>query len=179
VKSAQEPFRHFGYRDFKGQRGHSSTASGIPETRNTKCKSAQEPFRHFGYRDFKGQRGRSSTASGIPETRNAKCKSAREPFQHFGYRDFKGQRVALFHCISKPRNAKCEKRPGAISTLRPLGLQRTQGLSLYVFSLDHPPWKKQLMNIEQVVETSAQAMNAGHGGSGRQSAQDHPVCRFS
>jgi hypothetical protein len=35
------------------------------------------------------------------------------------------------------------------------------------------------MNIEQVVETSAQAMNAGHGGSGRQSAQDRPVCRFS
>jgi hypothetical protein len=35
------------------------------------------------------------------------------------------------------------------------------------------------MNIEQVVETSAQAMNAGHGGAGRQSAQDCPVCRFS
>jgi hypothetical protein len=35
------------------------------------------------------------------------------------------------------------------------------------------------MNIEQVVETSAQAMNAGHGGAGSQSAQDHPVYRFS
>jgi hypothetical protein len=34
------------------------------------------------------------------------------------------------------------------------------------------------MNIEQVVETSAQAMNVEHGGVGRQSAQDHPVCRF-
>jgi hypothetical protein len=34
------------------------------------------------------------------------------------------------------------------------------------------------MNIEQVVETSTQAMNAGHGGVGRQSTQDHPVCRF-
>jgi hypothetical protein len=33
-----------------------------------------------------------------------------------------------------------------------------------VFSLGHPPWKKQLMNVEQVVETSAQSINAGHGG---------------
>jgi hypothetical protein len=35
------------------------------------------------------------------------------------------------------------------------------------------------MKIEQVAETSAQAMNVRHGGSGRQSTQDHPVCRFS
>jgi hypothetical protein len=35
------------------------------------------------------------------------------------------------------------------------------------------------MNIEQVVETSAQAMNARHEGSGRQSAQYRLVCRFS
>jgi hypothetical protein len=36
-------------------------------------------------------------------------------------------------------------------------------VSLYVFSLGHPPWKKQLMNIEQVVETSSQLINGGHG----------------
>jgi hypothetical protein len=35
------------------------------------------------------------------------------------------------------------------------------------------------MKIEQVPETSAQAMNVRHGGSGRQPAQDRPVCRFS
>jgi hypothetical protein len=35
------------------------------------------------------------------------------------------------------------------------------------------------MNIEQVVETLAQAMNVGHGGVGMQSAQDRPMCRFS
>jgi hypothetical protein len=38
---------------------------------------------------------------------------------------------------------------------------------------------RKLMKIEQVAETSAQAMNVRHGGSGRQSAQDRPVCRFS
>jgi hypothetical protein len=32
AKSAQEPFRHFGYRDFKGQRVLSSTAFRNPET---------------------------------------------------------------------------------------------------------------------------------------------------
>jgi hypothetical protein len=37
----------------------------------------------------------------------------------------------------------------------------------------------QLMKIEQVAETSAQSMNVRHRGSGRQSAQDHPMCRFS
>jgi hypothetical protein len=38
-------------------------------------------------------------------------KSAQEPFWHFGYWDFKGHGVSLFHCISKPQNAKCEKAP--------------------------------------------------------------------
>jgi hypothetical protein len=43
-KSTQEPFRHFGYWDFKGQRGFS-----LPLHRETlkrkMRKSAQEPFR--------------------------------------------------------------------------------------------------------------------------------------
>jgi hypothetical protein len=38
---------------------------------------------------------------------------------------------------------------------------------------------RQLMEIEQVAETSSQAMNTRHGGSGRQYAEDRPVCRFS
>jgi hypothetical protein len=38
---------------------------------------------------------------------------------------------------------------------------------------------RQLMKIEQVAETSPQAMNVRHGGSGRQSAQDHPMHMFS
>jgi hypothetical protein len=40
VKSAQKSFRHSGYREFKRQGSHSSTASGIAETRNMKI--------HFG-----------------------------------------------------------------------------------------------------------------------------------
>jgi hypothetical protein len=42
-------------------------------------------------------------------------------------------------------------------------LENRHVVTLYVFSLDHPPWKKQLMNIEQVVETSAQPINGRHG----------------
>jgi hypothetical protein len=38
---------------------------------------------------------------------------------------------------------------------------------------------KKLMKIEQVVETSTQAMNVRHGGSNRRSSQDRPMCRFS
>jgi hypothetical protein len=60
-----------------------------------------------------------------------------------------------------------KKRPGAISAFQLPGIQRTKGSLLYVFNLGHPPWKRQLMNIEQVVETSTQAMNAGHGFAGR------------
>jgi hypothetical protein len=63
-----EPFRHFGYWDFKGQGSRFSTVSGIPETQNEMKKSDREPFRHFGYRDFKGQGSFFSTASGIPKT---------------------------------------------------------------------------------------------------------------
>jgi len=103
------------------------------------------PGSHFGISatgTSKDTGSLSSTAFRNPETRNVK--SAWEPFRHFGYRDFKGH-----------------------------------GVSLYVFGLGHPLWKKQLMIIEQVVETSAQAMNFRHGGSGRQSAQGRPVCRFS
>jgi hypothetical protein len=116
----------------------SSTAFQNPETRNVK--SAQEPFRHFSYWNFKGQRGCSSTAFRNPETRNVK--SAQEPFRRFGYRDFKEQRV-----------------------------------SFCVFSLGHPPWKKQLMNIEQVVETLAQLIKGGHGKGLEQSAHGTLVCR--
>jgi hypothetical protein len=38
---------------------------------------------------------------------------------------------------------------------------------------------RQLMKIEQVAETLAKDMNVRHGGSGKQSAQDRPLCRFS
>jgi hypothetical protein len=77
------------------------------------------------------------------ETQNVK--SAQEPFQHFGYRDFKGHGVFLFMF-------------SVLTTLH---------------------GKKQLMNIEQVVETSAQVMNVRHGGSCKQSTQGCPMCRFS
>ena len=50
-------------------------------------------------------------------------------------------------------------------------------VTLYVFSLSHPPWKKQLMNIEQVVETSAQLINGGRGKGLEQSARGTLVCR--
>jgi hypothetical protein len=42
-------------------------------------------------------------------------------------------------------------------------LEKRHMVTLYAFSLGHPPWKKQLMNIEQVVETSAQPINGRHG----------------
>jgi hypothetical protein len=54
---------------------------------------------------------------------------------------------------------------------------KDKGVSLYVFSLSHPPWKKQLMNIEQVVETSAQLINGGCGKVLEQSAHGTLVCR--
>jgi hypothetical protein len=154
----------------------SSTAFRNPETRSVKCKIAQKPFQHSGYREFKRQGVLSSTAFRNPETRSAKCKSRPKAISAFRLPGVQETRGAFFHCIGNPRNPKREmkKCPGAVSAFWLPGLQRTKGSLLYVFSLGHPPWKRQLMNIEQVVETSAQAMNAGHGGVGRQSAQDRP-----
>jgi hypothetical protein len=125
-----------------------------------------------------------------PETRNEKA-----PGSHFGISATGSSRDKrpLLLCIGNRRNPKREmqKRPRSHFGIPATGSSRDKGAALLlhrespkremrkVFSLGHPPWKKQLMNIEQVVEISAQAMNAGHGGSGRQSAQDRPVCRFS
>jgi hypothetical protein len=49
---------------------------------------------------------------------------------------------------------------------------------LYVFSLGHPPWKKQLMNIEQVVETSPHSINGRHGKGQKQSVRGTPMDSF-
>jgi hypothetical protein len=54
---------------------------------------------------------------------------------------------------------------------------KEQRVAFYVFSLGHPPWKKQLMNIEQVVETSAQLINGGRGKALEQSSCGILVCR--
>ena len=51
-------------------------------------------------------------------------------------------------------------------------------VNLYVFSLGHSPWKKQLMNIEQVVETSAQSINGRHGKGQKQSLRGTPMDSF-
>jgi hypothetical protein len=61
------------------------------------------------------------------------------------------------------------------------GLQALESrhmVTLCVFSLSHPPWKKQLMNIEQVVETSAQPINGRHGEGQKQSAHGTPMDSF-
>jgi hypothetical protein len=57
------------------------------------------------------------------------------------------------------------------------GTSKDKGVSFYVFSLGHPPWKKKLMNIEQVVETSAQIIKGGHGKGLEKSAHGTLVCR--
>jgi hypothetical protein len=128
AKSAQEPFRHFGYRDFKGQRV--ALFHCISKPRNAKCENhpgAISTFQLLGLQRTKG--------CSLPlHFETPKRKMRKVPRSHFGYRDFKGQRVALFHCISKPRNVKCEKRPGAISTFRLPGLQRTKGLLFHCIS---------------------------------------------
>jgi hypothetical protein len=46
-----------------------------------------------------------------------------------------------------------------------------------MFSVLDPPWKNQLMNIEQVVETSYQLINGGRGKGLEQSAHGTLVCR--
>jgi hypothetical protein len=51
-------------------------------------------------------------------------------------------------------------------------------VNLYVFSLGHSPWKKQLMNIEQVVETSTQPINGRHGKGQKQSVHGTPMDSF-
>jgi hypothetical protein len=61
------------------------------------------------------------------------------------------------------------------------GLQALESrhvVTLCVFSLGHPPWKKQLMKIEQVVETSAQPINGRHGEGQKQSAHGTPMDSF-
>ena len=51
-------------------------------------------------------------------------------------------------------------------------------VTLYIFSLGQPPWKKQLMKIEQVVETSSQPINGRHGEGQKQSARGTPMDNF-
>jgi hypothetical protein len=48
-------------------------------------------------------------------------------------------------------------------------LENKNVVTLYVLSVGHPPWKKHLMNIEQVVETSAQSINGRYGKGQKQS----------
>jgi hypothetical protein len=71
-------------------------------------------------------KGCSSTAFRNPETRNAK--SAQEPISATGTSKDKG---FLFHCILKPRNAKCEKHPGAISAT---GTSKDKGFLFHCIS---------------------------------------------
>jgi hypothetical protein len=147
-------------------------------------KSTQKPFQHFSYREFKRQGSRSSSASGIVETRNAK--SPIFGILATGISKDKGATLPLHRESPKPEMRKAPKSHFDIPTTG-ISKDKVVALPLHreflkhemqkVFILGHPPWKKQLMNIEQVVETSAQAMNVRYGGSGRQSAQDHPVCR--
>jgi hypothetical protein len=63
------------------------------------------------------------------------------------------------------RNSETQNVKSAQESLRHFSYQdfKRHGASLYVFSLGHPQWKKQLMNIEMVVETSTQLINGGHG----------------
>jgi hypothetical protein len=95
-------------------------------------------------------------------------------FQISGLQRTKG---FLFHCISKPRNTKCEKAPRSHFGISATGTSKDKRVFLYVFSLSHPPWKKQLMNIEQVVETSSQLINGGRGKGLEQSAHGTLVCQ--
>jgi hypothetical protein len=90
-----------------------------------------EKMSHFGISTTKTSKDTVSFSSSTfqnPETRN--LKSAQEPFWNFSYWDFKGHGVSIFLYILKPRNAKYEKHPGAISAFWLPRLQRTRGLTL-------------------------------------------------
>jgi hypothetical protein len=174
MRKIQKPFQHSGYQEFKRQGSCSSTASGIAETvkcektkshfrhlatgssrdkgaalplhqESPKPKMQKVPKSHFGISAIGSSRDKGVS---LPLHRESpKPEMRKAPRSHFGISatgDFKGQRVSLFHCISKPRNAKCEKRPGAISTFRLLGLQRTKGCFLCFQS--RPPSMEEAVN---------------------------------
>jgi hypothetical protein len=115
---------HFGISATGNSKDTGSLFHCIGKPRNAKC---ENPFRHFGYREFKRHgvslplhwetlkckmrkdvsansttgtsKDRGSLFHCIEKPRNAKCE---KPFQHFGYQDFKRHGVSLFHCIGKP-----------------------------------------------------------------------------
>jgi hypothetical protein len=107
----------------------SSTAFRNPETRNAKnCISPRSHFISFRLPGLQRTKGFSSTAFRNPETRNVKKHPGAISFR---LPDFKGQRVALFHCISKPRNAKCEKAPRSHFDISATGTSKDKGVALF------------------------------------------------
>jgi hypothetical protein len=84
---------------------------------------------------------------------------------------YKGASLPLHREWPKP---EMQKAPRSHFDYRDFKEQR---VAFFVFSLGHPPWKKQLMNIEQVVETSAQLINGGHGKGLEQSSHGTLLCR--
>jgi hypothetical protein len=98
----------------------------ISKPRNAKCEKrpgAISTFRLPGLQRTKG----SLSPLHFETPKREMRKAPRSHFDISATGTSKDKGVSLFHCISKPRNAKCEKRPGAISAFRLPGLQRTKG----------------------------------------------------
>jgi hypothetical protein len=108
-----------------------------------------------------------------------KCEMRKETRSHFG---ISATGTSRNKGVSLPLHFETLKREMQKSALEPFWHFRYQDfkgqrVAFYVFSLSHPPWKNQLMNIEQVVETSSQLINGGRGKGLEQSARGTLVCR--